>query len=1012
MAQDRENFFIILALDPNRNYTAQEIDASIAKNQSKWSDPKNKNAALFKSYRDRIPEIRAIMGNPESKAEEAARAKEIISQTRAAIQRDIVDKIRTNTFDGYIDIASIERIAHNYKEYEENVFYKDLVSLDAVKKYVEGGIVTINENPATLPVEISDFSVLKNRRQNLAIAGCRDFYALLGLDNSAPLADLQKKARDDKKRNGSLPNKTAIVDAKAKLFPEIEKAFSTEECRQQYHLECEVTKLLPLLDLVSGLSEPVRYNTYQEIFQKGIGECGADPKLVEWFIHSGGRMPRKGEGGDGRKRIFSIELKKGGQEKKTTMLCGVCGNYNIYPASLALETALCTHCGEPLYFDCPKCRTKTAGKEKVCAKCGQNMSEVITARKLFLAAQESFSGKMLEKASRQLAESTRLVPGTEKTKEFEAKLSKEQVKIASLVKNFNDALTEKRLRDVIALFDELSKITLDHPLFEKKPAIEQDILAADAIVKKARAASDAREKEKLLLEASGINAQAVGERDIPPPSAPSGLKIAQGLDNVRLTWQASPSSGKIMYRVLRKENGHPNSPEDGKVLGNVETLNYTDSSLEPGSSYYYAVYASRAGSFSSDRQVAGPAILIAGVADLRAVPGNRTVSLKWRSPKSCTVMIVRKEKGAADAAEIKLREGFDGVEFTDSNVKNETFYTYTVQSVFANGQKGEKTSVTVCPTQPPTPIVDLRVGASNTDEAQKRTLSWSPAPSNCQMQIIHAQTQPKSYSAGESYSLDEIKTWGGNAPILQSGSTEVKLISGMNYFIPVTIKGDAAVCGKIAFAPFVEILSALKGDGTGETINLSWQWPENIKNAVVVYAYDSFPESPTANNIVASQEISRSEGKAVQKITLHVSQKCVHYFSIFGKLTANNQIYFSLPAKTQVFLGNLAEISYRVIKKGLFSKKFFVQFQSNEKGELNIPNLQLRVNSGEVPLNSNDGVLLSSINNLAIKGGEALVELPSGEFNSGRFLKVFFKEGQNNNQYRLMPEKRDLLQIK
>jgi fibronectin type 3 domain-containing protein len=619
----------------------------------------------------------------------------------------------------------------------------------------------------------------------------------------------------------------------------------------------------------------------------------------------------------------------------------------------------------------------------------------------------------LSKAKRMVSEALRLWPSYEKGKEAEAKIQKELQKIKPLEEKCEKALSRKCLMDAKVALSELEKAAIDHPLLEKKEMVESQIASADELVQKAKATIDLRAKEKLLLEALAISSQCVEPRDMPLPAPPSDLKMSVGQSNIHLSWQASPSIGNIRYRVMRKENGHPNSPEDGKELATVDILNYTDSGITPGVSYYYAVYSVRQNSFSSERQTAGPAIQVAGVSDFKAVSGNKMVTLKWKAPKASVVTIRRKEKNAADSSEIVLCEGFSGEEFVDAkNVENETFYTYTVQTFFSNGQSGSQASYTVCPTLPPTPIIDLKIAKENQAEPQKRVLSWTPAASNTVTKIVQTQSKLPDCNEGQFYTLSEANAWGKTVSILKEGFAEPMLESGMNYFIPLTIKGDAVVCGKIASVPYVQGLQNVIGDGIDDTVTLRWQWPTGVKNALITYAYDAFPQEPSPQSCAASEEVMGKEDSSSCETKFCVSQKCPHYFSVFAYVSIGGKKYFSLPSKVQVLLGNVPIISYRIVKKGLFKQRFYVELRSDPADEFALPDLQLRVKASEVPFDQTDGVLLSNVSNVTLQNGHALIDVPESESKSGRYLKIFFKDSKNGEKYRLRAEKRDYLRVK
>ena len=95
---------------------------------------------------------------------------------------------------------------------------------------------------------------------------------------------------------------------------------------------------------------------------------------------------------------------------------------------------------------------------------------------------------------------------------------------------------------------------------------------------------------------------APGRRDTEPPSAPRSLTVtSNNASGVGLKWTASvDNDGVASYHVLR----------DGAVVGTSRTPSFTDSTVEPGTTYSYRGVAydasGNASITSSSRSVTTP----------------------------------------------------------------------------------------------------------------------------------------------------------------------------------------------------------------------------------------------------------------------------------------------------------------------------------------------------------------------------------------------------------------------
>ena len=104
----------------------------------------------------------------------------------------------------------------------------------------------------------------------------------------------------------------------------------------------------------------------------------------------------------------------------------------------------------------------------------------------------------------------------------------------------------------------------------------------------------------ILLAGCGSSTTTISREISPlPPGAPVGVAAPVG---VHLSWSASSTGGVSAYRVYRGTD-----PNNQTLLVETSETSYTDTTLEPGNTYYYSVTAVKANieSAESDQLIWG-----------------------------------------------------------------------------------------------------------------------------------------------------------------------------------------------------------------------------------------------------------------------------------------------------------------------------------------------------------------------------------------------------------------------
>ena len=184
-----------------------------------------------------------------------------------------------------------------------------------------------------------------------------------------------------------------------------------------------------------------------------------------------------------------------------------------------------------------------------------------------------------------------------------------------------------------------------------------------------------------------------------PPAAPTGPNATAGNGQVALTWTAS--SGATSYNVKRSTTSGGET-----TITNVTGVNYTDTQVVNGTTYYYKVSATNAygesanstevsatPTASSSNPPAAPTILT-------VTTNSGQVSLTWSTVATATSYNVKRSTTSGGETTIT---NVTVVNYTDTSVVNGTTYYYKVSAVNANGESANSAEVSATPPVPSSP---------------------------------------------------------------------------------------------------------------------------------------------------------------------------------------------------------------------------------------------------------------------------------------------------------------------
>ena len=119
--QQRENYFILLGIDPKESWSNEKFDQTLIQKRAEWSKKSKlpgKRGAQYREYLALIPEIKEIMGDPAKRAEEAQRAKNTKQETPEKVEQEkSIKEIDLISSKGFIEESEIQKLVIKYKKY-------------------------------------------------------------------------------------------------------------------------------------------------------------------------------------------------------------------------------------------------------------------------------------------------------------------------------------------------------------------------------------------------------------------------------------------------------------------------------------------------------------------------------------------------------------------------------------------------------------------------------------------------------------------------------------------------------------------------------------------------------------------------------------------------------------------------------------------------------------------------------------------------------------------------------
>jgi hypothetical protein len=408
----------------------------------------------------------------------------------------------------------------------------------------------------------------------------------------------------------------------------------------------------------------------------------------------------------------------------------------------------------------------------------------------------------------------------------------------------------KQLRAAAHFADLLDPVATDDTLRSFLAAVHTDNRRVDDILTEAvgleRAGALESAAEHYLRAAVMVRDEpeiGAGLQRCPPPP-PRKLEIHLHGNRVELRWApAETLVGALSYRVTRvSAAGHILLCE----MAHGAAPQAADTGPPLGPQIAYQVTTVRDGRVESAPVTSKPLRVVPAAEDVAVLCNRHGAAGSWRVPEGAVdVRVTRRQTRPDPGPEIVIKAA--RTHFHDPDVLPDRSYEYLVACGYrdASGESvwsAERTkSVDVC--QWPQPVTQVQAAATTAGDGV--VLRWH-SPGAGTVTIVDATSPaptPETDVAATAVSSLGTVCWQGQAGAPGSGmQCEIRpLTNGLHHLVMVTILDDRAVIGATVTADVLEGPHHPACKRSGDTVELSWEWPPELTQTLVRWSYPDEP---------------------------------------------------------------------------------------------------------------------------------------------------------------------------
>lgn len=1004
-----ENWYIILELefDTNPIYDEEIIKAKIDEKVKFWNKEREhyKYGPIYRKYLGMVSSVRNDMNVSDKRERLVEEARKILYDP---IDKDLKmimvnKKITENKLQGIADRNQKKVL----KEDPTAKWFSSLITADLIKNRALFIGIEIVEATKTNYQELYDKyykqepkekSIFDSMNSLLKTFNVKNLYEFLVKDSDtpakgiegSPCENLRELARTKKKNKFFRDNDSTHSNGKNLCSKCETDAFKDEGSKILYDNYIQYNRRKATLDEVKEFSKisGILSEDQMKIFIGQLTEVLNDNRLAKEVLIAYCEI----------ENITYDKPPQPPQPPPDTIDCRKCGRINDK------QNTKCEKCDEDLYIKCPTCETLYVANSnlEICKKCGFRLKNKNTVDSLCILAEAELNNMNFDVAEVRLDDAERFWPGSGKVASLRKELiALKQGPVGTAAKSMRAAVSEKRYYEARKQYNNIKKLFPDFKETDLENEIQTALDSADAELKKAKATKSEKDIIDFCGKAYEICQDYPGVKElIPVPLPPSNLQIVSD-GNTRaniLEWDKSTSVGMVYYTVTRKKDVAPININDGEVLGRVSACGFNDSKIEPAASYFYAIFAERAGIQSKPFVNTSPAINLFEVSNLTITAGDSLLQLGWDAlPSGAAAEVYRKNE---TGKEEKITSS-TSISYLDSGLKNDSLYSYVVKLAYIGGGKRQTTpgiSISGSPTKPPNPIEELNVKPGDGD---KYIATWGN-PDNVNVEL-YCSTEKPSYKYGDLVSQQLFEKKMSRLALNRTSNTTATFKHSSDellYITAVIIKSGSVVFGALARASraeTVKINSILPVNGK---INIYLDAPKGVTGFVVLYRFDKFPNDISDIQTIRKY-ISHKQYLHDSALVIDSLEQKDYFFSVFAEFKRDDgEKDYSIGANYQFSNASKEVITYSIKVSGWKNKSATLTFEAVNK-VFTLPEIDVMSEVGAAPISKASAKHFSIITSQPVNGNMQITIPFPKNLPRGTHIKAFLKDETLASKYKL-----------
>jgi hypothetical protein len=511
----------------------------------------------------------------------------------------------------------------------------------------------------------------------------------------------------------------------------------------------------------------------------------------------------------------------------------------------------CKRCAAPLFVECPRkgCGTRNDATALRCSNCEADLKQYTTARRRLEALPDALRDGRVAWAADEAREITTVLGADAVPAQLRASIDRALEQALARWSDVERALVERRLyaarvglRALVQSAPDVQAPGAHESPTERSKQVDRRLAEVDAALARARSAAGS-EREAALVEALALASDCEeAERALAaiPPLPPGRVTATLQPSGATVRWDSSPTGG-AQYAIRRVDE----SSGTGHDVAVTAALHCEDRDVLTGAVVRYDVVTVR-GTARSEAAHSDALLVARDVRGLAIADLDEEVRLTWSAvPPTGRVLVSRRtESSGHEVALVADRTGL-----VDRDVANGERYAYRVVVEYsAPGAATQRTAgLTVHgqPSAPPEGIENLRVS-----DVPGGVLVTFPRPPSGTVSILRCDQEP-GVAPGDSLDPGAIGSLGRELPVGADGARDTTT-RGVCWYLPITVAGGSAVAGQavrhLALAPIANV----KAEQRSGQVKVTWEWPDGVKLARVLWRSDQQPTRPDETGAQAS----------------------------------------------------------------------------------------------------------------------------------------------------------------